>query len=112
MLRLMLIAVLAIAAVPASGADRTVTEQVARMKLGRKIKVELNTGEILKGRMGSATAEQFNLEPRRPGQRPVRVIRLDEARSVRPTSLTTKQTWGVVIVVWVALAAASSAFAG
>lgn len=108
-LGVILIAVLAIAAIPASAADRTVAEELARMKFGRKIKMELNTGEILKGRMGAATAEQFNLEPNKPGQATTRAIRFDEVRSVS-AGLSGKQKWalgvGIGVGGWLALMAA------
>ena len=64
------------------------------MTLGRKITVELNTGETLKGRMGPVSADQFNLEPRRQGQGTTRSVRFDEVRSVR-SGLSGGQKWAV-----------------
>jgi len=95
---------------PALAAGPTVAEQVAKLKLGRKIKVELNSGEILKGWMGSATADQFALEPRSKAsaQGAARVIRFNEARSVKTDGLTTGQKWAIFGVVWLAIGIAGS----
>ena len=115
MFRLILIAALTIAAVPASAAERTVAEQVARMTLGRKITVELNTGETLKGRMGPVSADQFNLEPRRQGQGTTRSVRFDEVRSVR-SGLSGGQKWalgvGIGVGGFLALIAALASVVG
>src|ERR1035441_8537132 len=76
-----LITLLVSGAIPAPAAEPTVAEQVAKLKVGRKIKVELNGGETLKGRMGSATADQFALEPRNTAQGTARVVRFNEAQT-------------------------------
>lgn len=98
------IALLVIGVMPALAAERTVAEQIAKLKLGRKIKVELNSGETLKGRMGSAAADQFALEPRSTAQGTARVVRFNEARSVKPDGLTAGQKWAIFGVIWVAVA--------
>jgi hypothetical protein len=98
-----LIALLVIGSVPASAAELTVTEQVAGLAVGRKIKVELTSGESLKGRMGSAAADQFTLEPRGTAQGTARVIRFDEARSVKPDGLTKGEKWAIFGAIWVAV---------
>jgi hypothetical protein len=98
-----LIALLLIGAIPASAAELTVAEQVARLKVGRKIKVELTSGERLKGRLGSATADQFTLEPGSAAKGTARAVRFNEARSVEPDGLTTGEKWAIFGVVWVAV---------
>ena len=99
----LLIALLLITgAIPASAAELTVAEQVAKLKVGRKIKVELTCGETLKGRLGSATADQFTLEPRSAAKGTARAVRFNEARSVEPDGLTTGEKWAIFGVVWVA----------
>jgi hypothetical protein len=99
-----LIALLVIGVQPASAEKLTVAEQVAKLKVGRRIKVELGTGETLKGRMGSTTGDQFTLEPGSKSQGTVRVIRFTEAREVKQEGLTTGQKWAIFGVVWVAVA--------
>ena len=98
-----LIALLVIRVFPASAAELTVAEEVAKLKVGRKIKVELTSGETLKGRMGSVTADQFVLEPRSTAQATARVVRSNEARSVKSDGLTARQKWAIVGVVWIAV---------
>ena len=98
-----LISLLLIGAIPASAAELTVAEQVAKVKVGRRIKVELTSGESLKGRMGSAVADQFTLEPGSTANGTARVVRFNEARSVRPDGLTTGEKWAIFGVVWVAV---------
>lgn len=102
----MLITVLTIGATPALAAEVTVAEQVAKLKLGRKIKVELNSGETLKGRMGSATVAQFTLEPRSAAHGTARTIRFNEARSVRRDGMTNGEKWIIVGLVWIAVSVA------
>lgn len=96
-----LIALLVIGAIPVSAAELTVAEQVAKLKVGRKIKVELTSGETLKGRMGSATADQFALEPRNSAQGTARAVRFNEVRSVKPDGLTKGEKWAIFGVIWV-----------
>lgn len=98
-----LIALLVIGAIPASAAELTVAKQVAKLKVGRKIKVELTSGETLKGRMGSAAADQFALEPRSAAKGTARVVRFNEARSVKPDGLTKGEKWAIFGVIWVAV---------
>jgi hypothetical protein len=98
-----LITLLGIGTIPAPAAEPTVAEQVAKLKVGRKVRVELNSGETLKGRMDSATADQFTLEPRNTAQGTVRVVRFSEARSVRPDGLTAGEKWAIFGVIWVAV---------
>jgi len=102
----MLIAVLAHGAIPALAAELTVAEQVAKLKPGRKIKVELNSGETLKGRMGSATVDQFTLEPRSTAHGTARPIRFSEVRSVRRDGMTTGEKWAAFGLVWIAVSIA------
>ena len=102
----MLIMVLALGAIPAWAAEPTVAEQVAKLKPGRKIKVELNSGEILRGRMGAATIDQFTLEPRSTAQGTARTIRFTEVRSARRDGLSTGEKWAVAGLVWIALSVA------
>ncbi len=97
----MAIAVLTLGVQPASAAEPTVAEQVARLKPGQKIRVELTSGETLKGRMGSATADQFALEPRSPGVN--RTIRFVAARSVKRDGMSTGEKWAIFGVAWIAL---------
>jgi hypothetical protein len=99
-----LITQLVIATIPASAAELTVAEQVAKLKTGRKIKVELNSGETLKGRMGPATSDQFDLEPHSTAQGTARVVRFNEVRFVKPDGLTAGQKWAIFGVIWVAVA--------
>ena len=97
----MALAVLALGVHPASAAEPTVAAQVARLKPGQKIRVELTSGETLKGRMGSATADQFALEPRSPGAS--RTIRFVDARSVKRDGMSTGEKWAIFGVVWIAV---------
>ena len=99
-----LIALLVHGTIPAAAAELTVAEQVAKLNVGRKIKVKLNGGETLKGRMGSSTAGQFTLEPRNVSRGTVRVVRFNEALSVKPDGLTSGQKWAIFGVIWVAVA--------
>ena len=99
-----LIALLLIGAIPGSARERTVAEEVAKLKAGRKIKVELNSGETLKGRMGSTTTDQFTLEPRNAKKGTARVVRFDEARSAKPDGLTTGEKWAIFGAIWIAVA--------
>jgi hypothetical protein len=94
---------------PSSAADLTVAEQVAKLKDGRKIKVKLNSGEILKGRMGSVTTDRFSLEPPSKSHGTARAISFDEAQSVKSDGLKTWQKSVITVgVIWVALAIAGS----
>ena len=102
----MLITVLALGANPGLAAEPTVVEQVAKLKRGRKIKVELNSGETLKGRMGSATVDQFTLEPGSTAHGTARPIRFSEVRSVRRDGMTTGEKWAVFGLVWIAISIA------
>jgi carbon monoxide dehydrogenase subunit G len=95
-------------AIPASAAENTVAEQVAKLGPGRKIKVKLNSGEMLKGRMGSATAEQFSLEPRDKAQGTARVIQFTEAQSVKPDGMRTSTKWIIGVAIWGAIAIVGS----
>jgi hypothetical protein len=102
----MLITLLTIGAIPALAAELTVAEQVAKLKPGRKIKVELNGGETLKGRMGSATGDQFTLEPRSTALGTARTIRFSEARSVTRDGMTKGEKWTIFGLVWIAVSIA------
>jgi len=102
-----LVALLLLEAVPAApAADLTVAEQATKLKVGRKIKVELASGETVKGRMGSSTAGQLTLEPR-SSQGTARVVRFTEARSVKADGLTKGQKWIIFGVIWVAVGVAA-----
>ena len=94
---------LVLGVLPAPAADLTVAEQVAKLKVGRKVKVELNSGETLKGRMDSATAGQFTLAPRSKAQVTARVVQFNETRSVKPDGLTAGEKWAIFGVIWVAV---------
>ena len=96
-----LIALLVGGAIPAPARDLTVAEQVSKFKVGRRIKVELTSGEMLKGRMGLATADQFVLEPRDAAKGTARVVRFNEARSVRRDGLTAGEKWAIFAGIWV-----------
>jgi hypothetical protein len=96
-----LIALLLVGALPASASGPTVAEQVAGLKTGRKIKVKLRSGEILKGRMGAATTDQFSLESRGSAQGVARSISFSEAESVKADGLTTGEKWLIFGVIWV-----------
>ena len=98
-----LIALLTVGALPASASGPTVAEQVSTLKTGRKIKVKLNSGETLKGRMGAATADQFSLENSDRAQGTARVIHFSEAQSVKSDGLTTGEKWLIFGVIWVAV---------
>lgn len=87
--------------ISASAADLTVAEQAAKLKASRKIKVELISGEVLKGRMGLVTADRFTLESGGAVPMVVRVVRYDEARSVKPDGLTRGEKWAIFGIVWV-----------
>jgi hypothetical protein len=81
----------------------TVAEQVARLKTGQKIKVELLSGETLKGRMDSATADQFTVELNSKPPVPARVIRFDDVRSAKRDGLSAAKKWAIFGVIWVAV---------
>jgi hypothetical protein len=98
-----LVALLTMEAFPALAAERTVAEQSAGFKPGRKIKVELNSGEILKGRMGSIGADRLTLEPANAAHGTARVVQFNDARSVKPGGLTTGQKWLIFGGVWIAV---------
>jgi hypothetical protein len=85
-------------------ASDTVAQQVSKTKVGRKVKVKLISGEILKGRMGPSTSEQFTLESRSTAPGTTRTVQFVEAQSVKPDGLTTGAKWTIAGVVWVALA--------
>ena len=102
----MLITVLALRPIPGFAAELTVAEQVAKLRRGTKIKVELSSGETLKGRMGPATVDQFTLEPRGTALGSARTIRFREARSVRKDGMTGREKWIVFGLVWVAFSVA------
>ena len=98
-----LIALLMIGSIPASAADLTAAEQVAKLKAGRKIKVELTSGETLNGRMGSSTSDQFTLEPRSTAKGTARTVRFSEARSVKPDGMSKGEKWAIFGVIWIAV---------
>jgi hypothetical protein len=100
----LILTALILGAIPTPAADLTVPQQVAHLKPGRKIKVELTTGETMKGRMGSVTEAQFILEPRNKATGTARTIPFAEARSVKTDGLTTGQKWAVAGAVWIAVA--------
>ena len=97
-----LITLLAGGVIPASP-QPTVAEQVARLKAGQKIKVELISGEILKGRMDSVTADQFTMELNGKPPGPARVIRFDEVRTAKRDGLTAGKKWAIFGVIWIAI---------
>ena len=97
------IALLILGATAAPAADLTVAQQVAKLKVGRKIRVELSSGETLKGRMGPAAADQFTLEPRNTSQGASRVVPFSQARSVKPDGLTAGEKWAIFGIIWVAV---------
>jgi hypothetical protein len=103
-----LIALTLLKPVPSSAAEKTVAEQVAKLTLGRKIKVTLNSGETLKGRMGSVTADRFSLEPRNAAQGAPRVVPFTEAQSVKPDGTRTSTKWIIGVAIWGAIAIAGS----
>ncbi len=110
--RCILIALLVLGTMPLQAAGQTVAQQVAKLSMGREIKVELTNGETVKGRMGSATATQFSLESRNAGQGAARAIRFEEARSVKADGLTAKRKWGIFAGIWLALGVVSLAIGG
>jgi hypothetical protein len=65
--------------------------------------VELISGEILKGRMDSATADQFTMELSGKPSRSARVIRFDEVRTARRDGLSAGKKWAIFGVIWVAV---------
>jgi hypothetical protein len=81
----------------------TVAEQVASLKAGQKIKVELISGEILKGRMDSATSDQLTMQPSGKPPGSARVIRFDEVQSARRDGLSAGRKWAIFGVIWVAV---------
>lgn len=98
-----LITLLTCAVIPAAS-QPTVAEEVGTLKAGQKIKVELLSGEILKGRMDSVTADQFTVDLSAGPPVPARVIRFDEVRSARRDGLSTGKKWAIFGGVWVAIA--------
>jgi hypothetical protein len=100
----LLIPMLVMGALPAVAAEPTVSEQLAKLKVGRKIRIVLNSGETLKGLRGSIGADQFDLEPRGGAPQTARVVRFNEVRSVKTDGLTTGQKWATFAVAWVAVA--------
>jgi hypothetical protein len=89
-----LITLLSCGVVPA-WSQPMVAEQVARLKAGQKIKVELISGEILKGRMDSVTADRFTMEPSSKPPVPARVIRFDEVRTASRDGLSAGKKWAI-----------------
>lgn len=98
-----LISLLSVAAAAAAPPGPSVSEQVGRIKVGRKIKVKLQRGASLRGRMGAATADGFTLNPGDAKAAPAREIRFSEAQSVKPDGMTTGQKWAVAGGVWIVL---------
>jgi hypothetical protein len=103
----LLIAVLAIEAISAAAAQSAVREQIAKFKHGRKIKVELNSGSILKGRLGTLEPDQFTLEANGLTASEAE-IRFDEVRSVKPDGLTRAEKWTIFGVIWIGLGIVNS----
>jgi hypothetical protein len=95
----MLIALLTVGAV--SAADPTVAERVAKTRFASKVKVELNSGELLKGRMGRARANEFTLVEKGQTAATGRVILFSDIKSIKHDGLTRGQKWIIVGVVWV-----------
>src|SRR5262245_21485916 len=104
----MLIAVLAIGAMPAAAAPSGVREQIAKFKHGRKIKVELFSGSILKGRLGTVGPDQFTLEAANGLSSSESKIRFDEVRSVKPDGLTRTDKWVIFGVIFTGLGICNS----
>lgn len=50
-------------AIPADARPGSIREQTGKIKTGTKIEVALNSGEVLKGRMGVIMATGFVVEP-------------------------------------------------
>ena len=98
---LALIILMTLGAIPATPAELTVAEQVAKVKVGRKIKVKLNTGETIQGQMGAASADQFMLETPATTQGNARIVRFADVQSVKPDGLTRGEKWAIFGVVWV-----------
>ena len=98
-----LIATLVLGAISLPAAEQTVAQQVGRLSLGRKIKVEMMSGEVLKGKLGSATTDQFILEPRAAGKGSSRPVPFQAARSVKADGMTTGQKWGTFFAIWIGL---------
>jgi len=74
---------------------------VAHLKPGQNIKVELSSGELLKGRLDSATTDQFTMEERGAAPGTARVIQFDQARSVKRDGLTRGAKWAIFGLAWV-----------
>jgi DNA transposition AAA+ family ATPase len=99
-----LVALVLTGPIPAQAKDLTVAEQVATLSTGQKVKVEMNSGETLKGRMGLAAANQFTLQLRNAAQGTSRMIRFDEARSVKPDGLSGLAKSAIIFgSIWVAI---------
>jgi hypothetical protein len=94
-----LIAALITGAVPAAAAGPAVAEQIAKLKAGRRVTVALKSGETLKGRLGAVAADQFTLEPANPAYGVARMVRFDEARSVKPDGLTMGAKVAIVVAI-------------
>jgi hypothetical protein len=97
-----LITLLTCGVIPASPRP-TVADQVASLKAGQKIKAELIGGEILKGRMDSATGGQFSMELSGKPSGSSRVVRFDEVRSARCDGPSAGKKWAIFGVIWVAV---------
>jgi hypothetical protein len=76
-------------------AERTVAEQVGKLKHGQKIKVNLNSGDLLKGRMGSVGADTFTFEP--AGKGAVREVAFKNVQTVKPDGLNVGQKLLIVV---------------
>ncbi len=100
-LALVLIMLMTVGALPATPAELTIAEQVAKVKVGRKIKVKLNTGETIRGQMGASSADQFVVESPGAVQGNARTIQFTEVQSVKPDGLSRGEKWAIFGVVWV-----------
>jgi hypothetical protein len=100
-LAFLLIMLMTLGAVPATSAELTVAEQVAKVKVGRKIKVKLNNGDTIRGQMGAASADQFMLESPATAPGNARTVLFTEVQSVKPDGLTRGEKWAIFGVVWV-----------
>jgi len=58
--------------------------QAGKIKPGRKIAVELRSGEQVRGRMGQISDSGFNVEPLKAGAGMTRTIAFDQVESLKP----------------------------
>ncbi len=89
---LLALAALLLPATPAFAAEVPIAEQVAKLKPGQRIKVELVTGEVLKGKLDTSAPQQFKVIPSATPATP-REVQFSEVRTIKPDGLSNGVKW-------------------